>query len=67
MEDHRGTKMVERLIQKIERRLSVLEINQNWRNESPKIAEIFQNIRIIPNKTTKLTTFEAQFERNPKT
>ena len=67
--DHRGTGMVERLIQTIKRRLAVLDIDPNWSNEtlSSRIANIIENIRLIPNKTTNTTPFEAHFGRKPNT
>ena len=67
--DHRGTGMVERLIQTIKRRLAVLDIDPMWSTESlsSRIANIIENIRLIPNKTTKVTPFEAHFGRKPNT
>ena len=67
--DHRGTGMVERLIQTIKRRLAVLDIDPNWNNEtlSTRLASIFKNIRLKPNKTTKTTPFEADFGSKPNT
>ena len=67
--DHRGTGMVERLIQTIKRRLAVLDIDPNWSSESlsSRLASIIENIRLIPNRTTKTTPFEAHFSRKPNT
>ena len=67
--DHRGTGMVERLIQTIKCRLAVLDIDPMWSSEtlSARIASIIENIRLIPNKTTKFTPFEAHFGRKPNT
>ena len=70
--DHRGTGMVERLIQTIKRRLAVLDIDPNWSSEtlSSRLANIIENIRLIPNRTTKITLFESQklhFGRKPNT
>ena len=61
--DHRGTGMVERLIQTIKRRLAVLDIDPNWSNTTltNRLANIIQNIRLIPNTTTKISPFEAHF------
>ena len=61
--------MVERLIQTLKRRLAVLEIDPMWSSEtlSASIASIIENIRLIPNKTTKVTPFEAHFGRKPNT
>ena len=67
--DHRGTGMVERLIQTIKRRLAVLDIDPNWSNSTltNRLANIIENIRLIPNTTTKITPFEAHFGRKPNT
>ena len=67
--DHRGTGMVERLIQTIKRRLAVLDIDPNWSNEtlSSRLANIIENIRLIPNKTKRTIPFEAHFGRKPNT
>ena len=67
--DHRATGMVERLIQTIKRRLAVLDIDPNWSSEtlSSRLANIIENIRLIPNRTTKITPFEAHFGRKPNT
>ena len=57
--DHRGTGLIERLIQTIKRRLAVLDIDPNWSLEtlSSRRANITKNIRLIPNRTTKVTPF----------
>ena len=67
--DHRGTGIVEGLIQTIKRRLAVLDIDPNWSNTTltNRLANIIQNIRLIPNTTTKITPFEAHFGRKPNT
>ena len=67
--DHRGTGMVERLIQTIKRRLSVLDIDPKWTQTtlSERVANIIENIRLIPNATTKISPFEAYFGRKPNT
>ena len=67
--DTRGTGMVERLIQTLKRRLAVLDINTMWSSETlrSRIASVIENRRLIPNKTTKVTPFEAHFGRNPNT
>ena len=61
--------MVERPIQTIKRRLAVLDIDPNWSSEtlSSRLANIIENIRLIPNRTTKITPFEAHFGRNSNT
>ena len=67
--DHRGTGMVERLIQTIKRRLAVLDIDSKWTQTtlSQRVANIIENIRLIPNATTKTSPFEAHFGRKPNT
>ena len=67
--DHRGTGMVERLIQTIKRRLAVLDIDSKWtkRTLSQRVANVIENIRLIPNATTKTSPFEAHFGRKPNT
>ena len=61
--------MVERLIQTKKRRLAVLDIDPNWSNTTlaNRLASIIENIRLIPNTTTKISPFEAQFVRKPNT
>ena len=61
--------MVERLFQTIKRRRAVLDIDPNWSKEtlSDRLANIIENIRLIPNRTTKRTPFEAHYERKPNT
>ena len=53
--DHRGTGMVERLIQTIKRRLAVLDVDPNWSavTLANRVANIIENIRLIP--PTKIT------------
>ena len=67
--DHRGTGMVERLIQTIKRRLAVLDIDPNWSNTTlaNRLANIIENIRLITNTTTKIFPFEAHFGRKSNT
>ena len=67
--DHRGTGMVERLIQTIKRRLAVLDVDPNWSTVTlaNRVANIIENIKLIPNSTTKITPFEAHFGRKPNT
>ena len=67
--DHRGIGMVERLIQTIKRRLAVLDIDPNWSNTTltNRLANMIENIRLIPNTTTKITPFEAHFGRKQNT
>ena len=67
--DHRGNGMVERLIQTIKRRLAVIDIDPNWSNTTlaNRLANIIENIRLIPNTTTKISPFQSQFGRKPNT
>ena len=67
--DRRGTGLIERMIQTLERRLSVLNIDPIWEKETlgHKIAHIIENIKLIPNTTTRNTPFGAHFGRPPKT
>ena len=67
--DHRGTGMVERLIQPIKGRLSAINVDNNWSKETlaNKISAIIENIKLIPNTTTKITPFKAHFGRKPNT
>ena len=67
--DHRGTGMVERLIQTIKRRLAVLDIDPKWTltTFSERVAITIENIRPIPNASTKVSPFEAHFGRKPNT
>ena len=66
--DHRGTGTVERLIQTLKQRLGVRDIDPMWSSEtlSSRIATVIENIRLIPNKRTKVTPFEAHFGRTIK-
>ena len=61
--------MVERLTQTIKRRLAVLDIDPNWSNTTlaNRLANIIENIRLIPNTKSKITPMEAQFGRKPNT
>ena len=67
--DHRATGMVERLIQTINRKLGVMAIDPLWSSEdiTTIVSNIIQNIRLIPNRITKITPFEAHFGRKPNT
>ena len=61
--------MVERLIQTIKRKLGVMAIDPLWSSEdiSSIVSNIIQSIRLIPNRITKVTPFEAHFGRKPNT
>ena len=64
-----GTGMVEGLTQSIKRRLAVLDIDPNWSNKTlaNRLANIIENIRLIPNTKSKITPMEAQFGRKSNT
>ena len=49
--------------------VAVLDIDPIWSSEtlSARIASVIETIRLIPNKTTKVTPFEAHFGRKPNT
>ena len=68
-EYHRGTGMVERLIQTIERRLALLNFDPNWTPAilSERLANKIENIRLIPSATKKISPFEAHFGRKSNT
>ena len=55
--DHRATGMVERLVQTIKRKLGVMAIDPLWSSEdiTTIVPNIIQNIRLIPNRITKIT------------
>ena len=61
--------MVERLIQTIKRKLGVMAIDPLWSSEdiTTIVSNMIQNIRLIPNRITKITPFEAHFGRKPNT
>ena len=67
--DHRANGMIERLIQTIKRRLSVLNNDPKWSKITlaDKITEVIQEIKLIPNTTTKIAPFTAHFGRKPNT
>ena len=67
--DHRATGMVDRLIQTTKRKLGVMYIDPLWSSEdiSTIVSNIIQNIRLISNRITKITPFEAHFGRKPNT
>ena len=67
--DHRATGMIESLIQTIKRRLSVPNNDTKWSQITlaDKIAEIIQEIKIIPNTTTKIAPYTAHFGRQINT
>ena len=67
--DHRANELIERLIQTIKRRLSVLNNDPKWSQITlaDKITEIFQEIKFIPNTTTKIAPFTAHFGRKLNT
>ena len=67
--DQRGIGMVERIIQTIKRRLAAINVDNSWSKETlaNKISAIIENIKFIPNTTTKITPFETHFGTKPNT
>ena len=63
-----ATSMIERLIQTMKRRLSVLNNDPKWSKITlaDKIAEIIQEKK-LPNPTTKIASFTANFGRKHNT
>ena len=61
--------MIERLIQTIKRRLLVLNNDTKWSQItlSDKVAETIQEIKLIPNTTTKMASCTAHFGRKINT
>ena len=61
--------MVARLIQTLKRRLASMTSDPIWDNTAmaEKISAIIESIRLIPNRVTKITPFEAHFGRPPNT
>ena len=61
--------MIDLLIQTIKRRLSDLNNDPKWSKITlaAKIGEIIQEIKIIPNTTTKISPFTAHFGRKHNT
>ena len=64
--DHREAGMVEMLIQTIKRHLAVPDVDPNWSSEtlSSRKSNIFEDLRLIPNRTTIVTPFEAILVEN---
>ena len=67
--DHRATGMIERLIQTIKRRLSAINSDTNWSQVTlaDKVAQIIQEIKLIPNTSTQITPYTAHFGRKANT
>ena len=65
--NHRGTGVLERLLQTTKRRLAELDFDPNCsqRSLSKRLAQIIENIRLIPNATKQISPFEAYFGRKP--
>ena len=61
--------MNERLIQTIKRRQALLDIDPKWTQTtlSERLANIIENIRLIPNATTEISPFEAHLGQKPNT
>ena len=63
--EHRGTGMLESLIQTKTRRLAVFNVDSSWSSETlaNRVANIIESIRLIPNSAKTITPFEANFVR----
>ena len=61
--------MIQRLFQTTKRHLSVLNNDTNWSlvTLADKVAEVIQEIRLIPNTTTKIASYTAHFGRKSNT
>ena len=66
--DERATSIFERLIQTLKSRIASIT-DPLWENTNiaEKISTIIESIRLIPNRVTKITRFEAHFRRPPNT
>ena len=67
--NYRATGMVERLTQTLKRRLASMISDPIWSDTTiaEKISAIIESIKLIPNRVTKITPFEAHFGRPPNT
>ena len=65
--DHRGCGLVERTIQTIEQRLRVMLLEKKVQPIKLCLSTIIRDLRRNKQKTIKLSPFEAQFVRLPKT
>ena len=61
--------MVERLIQTIKQKLGVMTIDPLWSSQdiSTIVANIIQNIGLIPKRFTRIAQFEARSGKKPST
>ena len=67
--DHRASGIIERPVQTIKRQISVLNTDPKWSKITlaDKIAEIIQEIKLIPYSTTKIAPITAPFGRKNNT
>ena len=65
--DHRGSGLVERLIQTIKRKLGVAKLDPNFKNLKDTIHQIFEDIRKSNHSLLKKSPFELHFGRKPNT
>ena len=69
VDDHRSMGMVQRLVRTLKSRLAIMKIDKT--NRPYKLAtdavELIKTLRITPNATTKIPSFEAHFGRGPTT
>ena len=69
VDDHRSIGVVERLIQRLKRRLRVTKIDPNniTFKIASSVAEIIKTLRISPHRVTKTTPFEGDMGRKANT
>ena len=65
--DHRGSGLVERMIQTIKRKLGTEKLDPNFDNFKEVLHRIVEDIRKSNHSTLKSSPFELHFGRNPNT
>ena len=65
--DHRGSGLVERTIQTIQKKLGVAKFDPNFKNFKKTIQQILENIRKSNHSVLKKSPFELHFGRKPNT
>ena len=65
--DHRGSGLVERMIQTIKRKLGTEKLDPNFANFKEVLHRIVEDIRKSNHSTLKKSPFELHFERKPNT
>ena len=63
VDDHSAMGMVETLIRTLKSRLAIMKIGKSIKpyKLASDVAKLIKTLRITPNATTKITTFEAQY------